>query len=685
MVNVNIHVKNNIAVVTIANPPVNAINQAVRDGIVKQVAKANAEPEVKAIIIHCEGRTFMAGADIKEFGKPPMEPHLPDVVAAVEKSKKPVIAAIHGQALGGGLEIALGAHYRMAALGTKFGLPEVTLGLIPGASGTQRLPRLIGVEAAVDMIVSGKPIGSDKALELGLIDELSQSDLLQDAIKYAEKLIDVSFSDRRLSEQTVSSVADDYFAKKRDELTKRKRGYEAPLACLNAIQAATNMPFDQGLKFERETFLKCRNSEQSTALKHLFFAERTSLKLADIPSHTPTRDIKKIAVIGAGTMGGGIAICFADAGFEVTLLEINPKALKVGLARIDKNYVDGVKKGRIDDETKNQRLSLIQGTTNYGDLSDVDLVIEAVFEKMEVKQDIYSMLDKVCKQDCILATNTSYLDVNEIANISANPQNILGMHFFSPANIMKLLEIVRADETSDTVLKTVMNLSKKIGKIGVVSGVCHGFIGNRIYQTYQREVGLLLLEGASALQIDNSLKQFGFPMGPCAVADLSGLDIAYFMRKSLHESQYEAKAFLVHNQLVEMNRKGQKTGAGFYDYSVAARRGEPSALVEEIIVKTADQLNIKRNQVTDDEIIQRCIFAIINEAGHVIDESIALRQEDVDVVLCNGYGFPRWRGGPMQYAQSVGWDKVVGKINEYSQAYGMRWWTLSQHILAKQS
>ena len=685
MANINIHSKNNIAILTISNPPVNAINQMVRQGIVDQIAKANADANIKAIIIHCEGRTFMAGADIKEFGKPPVEPHLPDVVAAVEKSGKPVIAAIHGQALGGGLEIALGAHYRIAAQGTKFGLPEVTLGLIPGASGTQRLPRLIGVEAAVNIIVVGRPIGADKALKLGLIDELSHSDLLQEAIKYAEKIIGLDFSNRRLSEQKLTPIADDYFMKKRDELSKRNRGYEAPQACLNAIEAAVNMSFDQGMKFERETFLKCRDSKQSAALKHLFFAERTSLKIDDISVDTSTRDIKKIAVIGAGTMGGGIAICFADAGFEVTLLEINPDALKIGLERIDKNYADGVKKGRIDDETQNQRLSLIKGTTDYDDLSDVDLVVEAAFEKMEVKQDIYSTLNKVCKKDCILATNTSYLDVNEIANISANPQNILGMHFFSPANIMKLLEIVRADKTSDIVLKTVMNLSKKIGKIGVVSGVCHGFIGNRIYQAYQREVGLLLLEGASPLQIDNSLKQFGFSMGPCAVADLSGLDIAYFMRKSLNESQYEAKAFMVHNQLVEMDRKGQKTCAGFYDYSETTRGGEPSALVESIIVKTADQLNIKRHDVNDGEIIQRCIFAIINEAGHVIDDGIAQRQEDIDVVLCNGYGFPRWRGGPMQYAQTIGWNEVIGKISEYSQNYGTRWWAISKNILAKQS
>uniref|UniRef100_A0A2A4Z0F6 3-hydroxyacyl-CoA dehydrogenase n=1 Tax=OCS116 cluster bacterium TaxID=2030921 RepID=A0A2A4Z0F6_9PROT len=685
MASVNVNVKNEIAILSISNPPVNSINQIIREGIVKQIAKANAAPDVKAIILYCAGQTFMVGADIKEFSKPPVEPHLPDVVTAIERSEKPVIAAIHGQALGGGLEIALGAHYRIAKRGTKFGLPEVTLGLIPGASGTQRLPRLIGVEAAVDIIVSGKPIDTDKALELGLIDELSHSDLLQDAMNYTKKLIGVDFSSRRLSEQNVQSVTDDYFEKKRDELTLRKRGYEAPLACLNAIQAATNMPFDQGLKFERETFLKCRDSEQSTALKHLFFAERTSLKLADIPSDTPTLEIKKIAVIGAGTMGVGIAICFADAGFDVTLLEINPQALKVGLARIDKNYVDGVKRGRIDNQTKEQRLSLIQGTTDYDDLAEVDLVIEAAFEKMEVKQDIYSMLDKVCKKNCILATNTSYLDVNEIADISTNPQNILGMHFFSPANIMKLLEIVRADKTSDIVLKTVMNLSKKIGKIGVVSGVCHGFIGNRIYQAYQREVGLLLLEGASPLQIDNSLKQFGFSMGPCAVADLSGLDIAYFMRKSLNENQYEAKAFMVHNQLVEMNRKGRKSGAGFYDYSETSRGGEPSALVESIIVKTADQLNIRRRGVNDSEIVQRCIFAIINEAGHVIDEGIALRQEDIDVVLCNGYGFPRWRGGPMQYAQTIGWNEVISKINEYSQGYGSRWWAISKNILAKQS
>ncbi|MDG1437538.1 MAG: 3-hydroxyacyl-CoA dehydrogenase NAD-binding domain-containing protein [Emcibacteraceae bacterium] len=666
----------NIAVITIDNPPVNAISQVVRQGLIENIKECESNDDIEAVIIHCAGRTFMAGADIKEFGKPPVEPHLPDVINSIEQSAKPVVAAIHGMALGGGLEVALGAHYRVLDKAAKVGLPEVNLGLLPGAGGTQRLPRLIGIEAALDIIASGKPINAEKAKSLGIADMVSD-DLLNDALDFANTISGNSIDDRRLCNKPVNILSDDFFDQKRTEFSRRRRGFEAPQAIVAAMEAASNLSFQDGLKRERELFERCRASTQSIAQQHLFFAERTSLKIDDIDKTVPTRNIKTIAIIGAGTMGIGIAICFASTGFNVILLELKQDSLDTGLKKIEKIYESNVQKGRLSVEGKTACLNAISGTTNYDDLSEVDMVIEAAFEKMDVKESIFKELSRVTKDDCILATNTSFLDVNKIASFTNHPENVLGLHFFSPANIMKLLEIVRCDETAPDVLQTAMKITKKIGKVGVVSGVCHGFIGNRMYQAYQREAGLLIVEGATPTQVDKVIKEFGMPIGPFAVGDLTGLDIGCHMRAALDKSQYEEKAFTVHSKLVEQNRLGQKSGAGFYDYPNGPRKGEPSELVEQIIMETSEELGFIRRDITDQEIVERCIYAIVNEGARILEEGIAQRSSDIDVVYCNGYGFPRWRGGPMKYAEINGSKNVAAAIDGYSKTVGPRWWTAS--------
>lgn len=678
---VTTEIKNSIAVITIDNPPVNAIGHAVRLGIVEEMTKADDNEAVSTIVLTCAGRTFMAGADIKEFGKPPIEPHLPDVVKVIEVSSKPVVAAIHGQALGGGLEIALGCHYRVAQAKAKLGLPEVLLGLIPGAGGTQRLPRLIGAEAALDMITSGKPVNAEKALKLKLVDLVSEGDLVADAVSFASTLDTSDLEHRRLSSLCVTPVTEGYFDNKRAELSKRRRGFEAPQACINAVEAATTLSFEEGEKRERELFLECRASSQSSAQQHMFFAERASMKVKGLDKGTPVRDLKTIGIIGAGTMGGGIAMACLDAGYSVTLLEINEDNLIAGLARIEKTYDGSIAKGRIDDAGKADRMHRLNGTSDYADLSTADMVIEAAFEKMDVKNAIFKELNTVVKPDCILATNTSYLDVNAIADITDKPENVLGLHFFSPANIMKLLEIVRADKTADDVLQTALKFTKSIGKIGVVSGVCHGFIGNRMYQCYQREVGLLMLEGASLSQIDKALTDFGMPMGPVAVLDLSGIDIGCLMRRELPTEQYETRAFEVHDRLVNMGRLGQKTKAGFYTYAVGSRKGEEDPTVQAVIDDVTIKHGFQRRKITDEEIVERTIFALVNEGSNILADGIAQQPSDIDVVLVNGYGFPRWRGGPMHYAQTLGFDTVLARITEFCEKGDPRWWTPSPWLI----
>ncbi len=684
---VSMEVKDGLAYVWVDNPPVNAISHGVRQGILEGLVEALEDDGVEAIILAARGRTFMAGADITEFDKGPQPPHLSQVVETLEAAGKPVIAALHGFTLGGGLEIALGCHYRIAATGTKLGFPEVTLGIIPGATGTQRLPRLVGVKAALDLITTGKQITADTALSLGILDRLSGDDLMGQAADFARDILAQGEGVRRLSEIMIDpqSIPAGLFDDTRKSLAKSKRGFESPQACVDAVEAAL-LPYPQGVAREREITLERRASPQSAAQRHLFFAERACGHIPNLPKDTAKRLIKKVGIIGAGTMGGGIAMAFSSAGIDVTLLEIAQDALDAGLARVGNNYGGNVKRGRITQAQADECMGRISGTTEYANLADMDLVIEAVFEKMEVKKQVFETLDDVVKPGAILATNTSYLDVNEIAAATKRPEDVVGLHFFSPANVMKLLEIVRGDKTAPDVLSTVSALAKRIGKVGVVAGVCFGFIGNRMLQGYAREAGLMLLEGASPGQIDQALYDFGMPMGPIAVTDMAGIDIGTMIRQALDPSAYDANAFAVHDRLVEMGRKGQKTGAGFYRYEVGNRTPIPDLAVDAIIGQEAEARGIARRSISDDEIVQRCIFALVNIGAQILEEGIAYRSGDIDVVYVNGYGFPRYRGGPMHYADHVGLAKTFEIICALRDQHGGRWWTPAPLIerLAKQ-
>ena len=673
---VSTEIKDGLTFLWVDNPPVNAISHGVRQGILDGLAQALADDSVQAIVLAAKGRTFMAGADITEFDKGPRPPHLGLVVEALEAAAKPVIAALHGFTLGGGLELALGCHYRIANAATKIGFPEVTLGIIPGATGTQRLPRLVGVQAALDLITTGTQIGADKALSLGILDRLSEEDLVADAVDFARDNLKQGRGVRRISEMMIDpqTVPAGIFDEARKTLKKKMRGFEAPQAAIDAVEAAL-LPYAQGVAREREITLERRASPQSAAQRHLFFAERACGHIPNLPKDTQKRAINKVGIVGAGTMGGGIAMAFSSAGFDVTLLEIAEDALKAGLARIAKNYGASVKRGRITQAQAEDCINRISGTTDYAALADMDLVIEAVFEKMEVKKQVFETLDKVVKPVAILATNTSYLDVNEIAAATQRPEDVLGLHFFSPANVMKLLEIVRGQKTAPDVLATVTSLAKRIGKVGVVSGVCFGFIGNRMLQGYAREAGLMLLEGAAPMQIDQALYEFGMPMGPIAVTDMAGIDIGYMIRRALDPSLYDSNAFAVHDRLVEMGRKGQKTGAGFYRYEKGSRTTIPDAQVDAIIQEEADARGIERRSISDAEIVERCIFALVNIGAQILDEGIAYRSGDIDVVYANGYGFPRYRGGPMHYADFVGLAKTHEIICTLRDAHGARWWT----------
>ncbi|WP_374764211.1 3-hydroxyacyl-CoA dehydrogenase NAD-binding domain-containing protein [Yunchengibacter salinarum] len=665
-----------VLLVTVNNPPVNALSAAVRAGLMDAIEKAGADETVKAVVIACAGRTFIAGADISEFGKPPQPPHLPDLCQAIEDCEKPVVAALHGTALGGGLEVALGCHWRVADQHARAGLPEVHLGLLPGAGGTQRLPRLIGAQAALRMITEGKPVDMGLARELGLVDEVTGGDVVDAALAFARAKAGTDVTDRRLSTRNATNPGETFFQEARQTLAKKRRGFEAPQACVDAVEAAVSLPFADGMATERKLFEKLRASSQSRAQRHLFFAERESAKIDDIPKETKARPLDRIAVIGAGTMGGGIAMALADSGLSVLLKEVNQDALDAGLGRIRKLYEQQATKGRITQAEMEARMGRITATLDYDALQDADLVIEAAFEKMAVKQEIFTELDRVCKKGAVLATNTSYLDVNAIADGTSRPADVLGLHFFSPANIMKLLEIVRGHKTAPDVLKTATTLARRIGKIGVVAGVCHGFIGNRMFEGYQREAGLLLVEGAQPEQVDKALTDYGMAMGPLAVADLAGLDIGYFMRQSRDESEIEPRAFRVHDRLVEMGRKGQKTGAGLYNYPEGARRGEPDPEVARLIEQTSADLGIERRRISDAEIVDRCILALVNEGLDILSEGIAQRASDIDVVYANGYGFPRWRGGPLFDAAERGFDTILDRVTTFQDSVigGERWW-----------
>jgi len=672
---VNLTVQGRVAVIEVNSPPVNALSQTVRQGIMEQLQIAIDDKAVEAIVLICAGRTFFAGADIREFGLPPKAPHLPAVVAALEASPKLLVAAIHGTALGGGFEIALGCHYRVARIDARVGLPEVKLGLLPGAGGTQRLPRLIGVQCALPMMMSGVPLGAEKAAEWGAVDHVVKDNLLQETISFVEKLLDKAAPLRRLCEGWIDpdSVPESYYEEFRVANARSMRGYFAPGRIISAIQAAVEVSFEEGMKRERELFTECMRSPESAALRHVFFAERQVSKVAGLARDTPLRNIKSVAMIGAGTMGGGIAMNFASQGIPVHMVDVDVAAIERGIAVVRGNYMRAVKKGKMSEAQLETLMQLFIPTTDYEDLAEVDLVIEAVFENMAVKKEIFKGLDRACKAGAILASNTSYLDIDEIAQVTSRPQDVVGLHFFSPANIMRLLEVVRCAATAPEVLATVMQLSKKIGKVAVVSGVCHGFIGNRMLEGYIREAGLMLLEGASPEQIDRVLYEFGMPMGPIAMGDLAGIDIGARVREERRRNgtfPADERFGLVADKLVAMGRCGQKTGAGVYLYETGTRSPIPDPEVQRLIQGEAARLGIEQRLISDEEILTRCIYPLINEGARILEEGIAQRASDIDVVWINGYGFPPYRGGPMHYADSVGLAKIYNKICGYRDSLG---------------
>ncbi len=650
---VSYQLEGNIGVITVDNPPVNALSQPVRQGLLDAVTAAQTDAS-DALVLLCAGRTFIAGADITEFGKPLKSPWLPELLAAIEASGKLVIAAIHGTALGGGFETALSAHYRCALATAKIGLPEVKLGLLPGAGGTQRTPRLAGVQAALELITSGTPIAAEEGRAIGLIDRIVEGDLADGAIAWARELVADGTPVRRSSEQPVPAFDPGIFDAWRSELAKRARGQIAPGHIVTCVEVGATTSFEKGMAKERDLFMECMDSPQSAGMRHIFFAERTAAKVEGLSKETPLRAIATVGIIGGGTMGGGIAMSFANAGFNVTLVEINDEALQRGLSIVERNYAGSVKRGKLSENDAAACRARIAGSTDYASLADVDLVIEAVFEDPELKKTIFKKLDGVCKSGAILATNTSYQDVDAIAAVTGRPQDVIGMHFFSPAHIMKLLEVVRGAKTADDVLATVMGLAKKIGKVPVVSGVCYGFIGNRMLRPYGETAQLLLLEGASPEQIDNAMESWGMAMGPLRVFDLAGLDVGYKARQALSDTEKgDPKTYRVPDLLVELGRMGQKSGAGFYSYD-ENRRATPDPAVDKLIAIAAEDLGVERRTITDEEIVDRLISALVDEGRKILDEGIAQRSSDIDVVYVYGYGFPATRGGPMFYADNQG-------------------------------
>lgn len=664
-----------VLVITIDHPPVNALSHAVRAGIVQALEAAPAN--TSAAVLQCAGRTFFSGADISEFGKPPQAPSLSEAIEALENAPFPVVAAIHGQALGGGLEIALGCDFRVMNAKARVGLPEVTLGLIPGAGGTQRLPRIAGMALALEMASQGKPISAAKALDSGIADAIAESDLAASALAFAKSKSrdDKRSTGARPNPETDASAVDHW----RAHAAKRQRGQKAPLAAIDAVEASATLDIVSGLKRERELFLERMSDTQSAAMRHLFFAERKSAKLPG--PRTEPLSLERAAVIGSGTMGVGIAASLLSAGLSVKLLDMSDQALQAGYNRIKTIFQNDVIKGRLSEAGYSEILGRLTATTQYSDLSDSDIVIEAVFEDIEIKHKVFARLANVVGEHAVLATNTSYLDVDAIAERVANPERVLGLHFFSPAHIMRLLEVVRGKKTSATVLASAMQLGKRMRKVAAVSGVCHGFIGNRMLSCYGREAGLMLLEGASPRQIDKALTDFGMPMGPFTMGDMAGLDIGYMNRQKLDPESFEQRAFLVHDRLVEMDRKGQKTGAGFYRYEKGDRTPLDDEALEDVLRAVRSEQGISLREFDDSEIVDRCMLALINEGAKILDEGIAWRGSDIDVVYANGYGFPRYRGGPMFYADTIGLDTVLAGIRANAERFGDRWWTASNLLI----
>ena len=672
---VRYELRDGIGVITVDYPPVNALGQAVRAGLQACLRQGLADDGAQALVVIGANKTFPAGADIREFGKPPQGPALPEVINEYEQSGKLVVAAIHGTALGGGLEVALGCDYRVAVASAKVGLPEVKLGILPGAGGTQRLPRLIGAEAALQMIVEGNHVPAPKAKALGIIDEIIEGDLLEGAIAYAKKLVAEKAPLRRICDMQVKLDNPNLFEEFERSIARKQRGFLAPFHCIKAVRAAVELPFAEGLKRERELFAELVASPQSKAQRHVFFAEREVAKVPGLPADVQKREIRTAAIIGAGTMGGGIAMNFANAGIPVYLLEVSQEALDRGVALIRKNYEGSVKSGRLRAEDVDKRMSFIRPTLSYDDLKDVDLVIEAVFENMGIKKQVFAKLDEVCKPGAILASNTSTLDIDEIASATKRPQDVIGMHFFSPANVMKLLENVRGKATAPDVIATVMDLSKKIGKVGVLVGNCHGFVGNRILNQRGREAMSLVNEGASPEQVDKVLYDFGFPMGQFAMSDLAGLDVGYRIREELRKAGVpEAQELTWADKLVLAGRLGQKNGLGIYRYEAGSRTPIPDPEVAKIIEEHRREKGIQPRQISDQEILERCLYVMVNEGAKILEEGIAARPLDIDIVWIYGYGFPVYRGGLMFWADQVGLKTIYEGVLRYHQTIGGKQW-----------
>ncbi|POS07935.1 3-hydroxyacyl-CoA dehydrogenase [Burkholderia gladioli] len=661
--------RDGVAVITLNNPPVNGLGYSTRAGLMDGLDRALQDPAVTAIVLTGAGRAFSGGADITEFNTPKalQEPSLHTLIAAVEASAKPVVAAVHSVVMGGGLELALGAHYRIAAPGTQVALPEVKIGLLPGAGGTQRLPRALGLETALNMIVSGAAVPSEQLAKSGLFDEMAEGDLLEAAVALARRVGAKPGPHPRVRDRKIEHPnAAGFIQFARNSARAAAPQYPAPHKCIDAIEAGVLKGFDQGLIDERDGFVALVQTPESRALRHAFFGERAASKIPDVPADTPVREIRKLGVIGAGTMGGGITMNFLNAGLPVTLLETKQEALERGLATIRKNYEAQVKKGKLSEEKLEARMALISPTLSYEDLKDADLIIEAVFEELGVKEQVFRKLDEVAKPGAILASNTSTLDVNKIAAFTRRPQDVVGMHFFSPANVMKLLEVVRGEHTAKDVLATVMQLAKKIRKTAVVSGVCDGFIGNRMVEQYIRQALFMLEEGALPAQVDRAIEAFGFAMGPFRMSDLAGNDIGWAIRKRRYLEQPELHYSKIADRLCELGRFGQKTGGGWYDYQAGERRAKPSKLVDEMVLAYSKEAGVERREIADEEIVERLVYALVNEGAKILEEGIASKASDIDMVYLTGYGFPLWRGGPMLYADTVGLYNVERAMRRYA-------------------
>jgi 3-hydroxyacyl-CoA dehydrogenase len=661
-----------VAVITLNNPPVNALRVGLRAAIAEGLERATNDPAIQVVVIAGTGTAFCGGADVSEFGLPAMEasPSLADLLTQIENSPKAVIAAINGLALGGGLELAMACHYRIAAASAPLGMPEVKLGLLPGAGGTQRLPRLVGVERALNMIVSGNPVAARDLAATPLLDSVSDGDVVPAAAALAAQIIAARLPLKRARDVNINFPnVEAFLDSARGSVAPLAKNYPAPLKCIDAIEAAVRKPFDAGLRIEASLFVELLNSTESKALRHAFFAVRAAAKIPDVPSSTPLRPIKSVAVIGAGTMGGGIAMNFANAGLPVAVLETTQAALDKGLGTVKKNYQSTLQKGRLTQAEFDRRVKLISGTLSYDDIRNADLVIEAVFEDMQVKEQVFEKLDQVVKSGAILASNTSTLDLNRIADFTRRPQDVIGLHFFSPANVSRLLEIVRGANSAKDVVATSMAVSKQIKKVGVISGVCDGFIGNRMMNAYFRQMELLLDTGALPPQIDQALEEFGFAMGPFRVSDLAGNDILWYIRKRLYVEFPDRVFSKAPDRICELGRFGQKTGAGWYDYKAGDRTPIPSQLVADIVLEESAKLGLRRRKISDEEIVQRALYSLINEGARILEEGIALRASDIDVVYLTGYGFPDFRGGPLFYADTVGLPNILGKMREFAQGY----------------